>query len=69
MEYPHRIHECGVVAGNTADQSRSASSKKTLIGIAVQIATIPWQSAQPQVSVVAIDPGGTACPPVHRNGA
>jgi hypothetical protein len=38
------------------------------IALAARTATIPWQSAHTQVSVVAIDPGGTACPPVHRNG-
>jgi hypothetical protein len=31
-------------------------------------ATIPWQSAQPPNQVEAIDPDGTACQPVHRNG-
>jgi hypothetical protein len=35
----------------------------------VPTATIPWQSAWPQVSAEANYPGGTACPPVHRNGA
>jgi hypothetical protein len=27
------------------------------------------KASWPQVSVMATDPGGTACPPVHRNGA
>src|SRR5574337_22958 len=39
-----------------------------LQGVA-RLATIPWQNAMTTSFGPAKDPGGTACPPVHRNGA
>jgi Cell Wall Hydrolase len=71
MEYPHRITNAEQLQATRPKRSRNARQHTILIGTDKPFE--PPQSRgkapQPQVSVVAIDPGGTACPPVHRNGA
>ena len=73
----------GWIDRDTAEQSRQQPQSREPLQVATRSARassmpasdppapchIPWQNVATPVSVATVNPGGTACPPVHRNGA